>query len=105
MRLRRRFRNFSAAWSSHGRHSLLAQDLDAADLRVLDVGRELDYQLSVVDGHALEALLPKLNPETTLFIICSKTFSTQETLMLRTQSPNDTGQEGGGAHEVRLSFL
>lgn len=47
--------------------------------------------LSNVDGHALEALLPKLNPETTLFIICSKTFSTQETLM--------------NAHSVRQWFL
>jgi len=37
--------------------------------------------LSNVDGHALQALLPQLNPETTLFIVASKSFSTQETLM------------------------
>jgi glucose-6-phosphate isomerase len=47
--------------------------------------------LSNVDGHALQALLPRLNPETTLFIIASKTFSTQETLM--------------NAHSVRQWFL
>jgi glucose-6-phosphate isomerase len=37
--------------------------------------------LSNVDGHAIDALLPKLNPQTTLFIVASKTFTTQETLL------------------------
>jgi len=34
-----------------------------------------------VDGAEIADLLPKLNAETTLFIICSKTFSTQESLL------------------------
>jgi glucose-6-phosphate isomerase len=37
--------------------------------------------VSNIDGHDLGALLPKLNPETTLFIIASKTFTTWETMM------------------------
>ncbi|TCS35728.1 glucose-6-phosphate isomerase [Paucimonas lemoignei] len=37
--------------------------------------------VSNVDGHDLAALLPTLNPATTLFIIASKTFTTAETMM------------------------
>ncbi len=37
--------------------------------------------VSNVDGHDLDALFPRLNPETTLFIIASKTFTTLETMM------------------------
>ncbi len=36
--------------------------------------------LSNVDGHALRALQSKLDPESTLVTVCSKSFSTQETL-------------------------
>lgn len=37
--------------------------------------------LSNVDGHDIEAKLNGLHPETTLFIIASKTFTTQETML------------------------
>ena len=37
--------------------------------------------VSNVDGHDLAALLERVKPETTLFIIASKTFTTQETMM------------------------
>ncbi len=37
--------------------------------------------LSNVDGHATDAVLGPLDPQTTLFIISSKTFTTQETLL------------------------
>lgn len=37
--------------------------------------------LSNVDGHATEAVLEGLDPQTTLFIVASKTFTTQETLL------------------------
>ena len=37
--------------------------------------------ISNVDANALNALLPRLDPETTLFIIASKTFGTAETMM------------------------
>tara|TARA_R110000868_G_scaffold8205_3_gene42627 strand:+ start:215798 stop:217351 length:1554 start_codon:yes stop_codon:yes gene_type:complete len=36
--------------------------------------------LSNIDGHRTEQLLNQLNPETTLFLIASKSFTTQETL-------------------------
>ena len=36
--------------------------------------------LSNVDGHAADALLSVLNPQTTLFIVASKTFTTMETM-------------------------
>jgi glucose-6-phosphate isomerase len=37
--------------------------------------------VSNVDGHDLDAVLNRVRPETTLFIIASKTFTTQETMM------------------------
>ena len=37
--------------------------------------------VSNVDGHDMDAALENLNPETTLFIIASKTFTTAETMM------------------------
>jgi len=37
--------------------------------------------VSNVDGADLENVLPRLNPETTLFIVASKTFTTQETML------------------------
>ncbi|UOD30802.1 glucose-6-phosphate isomerase [Massilia violaceinigra] len=37
--------------------------------------------VSNVDGHDMDAALAKVNPETTLFIIASKTFTTTETMM------------------------
>jgi glucose-6-phosphate isomerase len=37
--------------------------------------------VSNVDGHDMDAALQQVNPETTLFIIASKTFTTSETMM------------------------
>ncbi len=37
--------------------------------------------ISNVDGNELDALLPTLDPDTTLFIVASKTFNTAETMM------------------------
>ena len=37
--------------------------------------------VSNVDGHDMDAALARVNPETTLFIIASKTFTTAETMM------------------------
>ncbi len=37
--------------------------------------------VSNVDGHDLDATLSRVNPETTLFIIASKTFTTSETML------------------------
>src|SRR5690606_36826692 len=38
------------------------------------------YFISNLDGDHVQEILKKINPETTLFIIVSKTFTTQETL-------------------------
>lgn len=45
-----------------------------------------------VDGEPILSLLRKLDPETTLFVICSKTFTTQETLMNAQTAANWLGQ-------------
>jgi len=37
--------------------------------------------VSNVDGHDLDAVLSRINPDTTLFIVASKTFTTRETMM------------------------
>lgn len=37
--------------------------------------------VSNVDGHDLDAVLSKVNPETALFVVASKTFTTRETMM------------------------
>ena len=37
--------------------------------------------VSNVDGHDLQAVLSKVNPESTLFVVASKTFTTRETMM------------------------
>ncbi len=47
--------------------------------------------LSNVDGHAIAALLEELDPATTLFIVSSKSFTTQETML--------------NAHAARTWFL
>jgi len=36
--------------------------------------------VSNIDGQAIYEVLEEINPETTIFIVCSKTFSTQETI-------------------------
>lgn len=63
--------------------------------------------LANVDAHAWEALRPRLNPETTLVLIASKTFTTAETLlnatMVRAWLREALGQEDVSAHFVALS--
>lgn len=48
-------------------------------LKPFQVGPRVHY-VSNVDGTHLAETLKKLNPETVLFIIASKTFTTQETM-------------------------
>ncbi len=52
-----------------------------AALRPFASKRVSCHFLSNVDGHAISAVLEGLNPETTLFIVASKTFTTHETLL------------------------
>ena len=56
--------------------------------------------VSNVDGHELAALLPKLKPEGTLFLIASKTFTTTET-MTNARSARQWFESSGGKDIAR----
>ena len=56
--------------------------------------------LSNVDGHAFDAKLAGLTPQTTLFIVASKTFTTQETMLNAQAARNWFLQQG---HEKDLA--
>ncbi len=60
--------------------------------------------VSNVDGHDLDALLQKISPETTLFIIASKTFTTLET-MLNAQSARTWLLQQAGEKELHKHFV
>jgi glucose-6-phosphate isomerase len=61
--------------------SYLGPKMACQALRSFSHPRLTMHFVSNVDGHDLDALLQKVNPETTLFIIASKTFTTLETMM------------------------
>ena len=61
--------------------------------------------VSNVDGNHIAEVLKNLNPETTLFIIASKTFTTQET-MTNAQTAKDWFLDAGGKEmDVALHFV
>ncbi len=62
-------------------------------------GRRLHF-VSNVDGHDIAPLLKKLDPKHTLFIIASKTFTTQET-MANAHAARDWFLSHGGQHIER----
>ena len=69
---------------------------------------DLDFHfVSNVDANELGALLPKLDPETTLFIVASKTFSTTETMMNARAARNWTiehcGNDSPSRHFIAVS--
>jgi glucose-6-phosphate isomerase len=63
--------------------------------------------VSNVDGHDMDAALSRVNPETTLFIIASKTFTTAETMMnantARTWFLKQASEEALAKHFVAVS--
>ena len=63
--------------------------------------------VSNVDGHDLDAVLGKVSPETTLFIIASKTFTTLETMLnahtARNWFLNSANEAGLPRHFVAIS--
>ncbi len=61
--------------------SYLGPKMACQALRAFSHERLNLHFVSNVDGHDLGALLPRLDPATTLFIIASKTFTTLETMM------------------------
>lgn len=60
--------------------------------------------VSNVDGHDLEAVLEKTDPETTLFIVASKTFTTLET-MLNAQSARSWFLNAGTIRDLSKHFV
>ena len=63
------------------------------------------YFVSNIDGSHLAEVLKKVNPETTLFIIASKTFTTQET-MTNARSARDWFLKNGGSQDtIKKHFI
>ena len=60
--------------------------------------------VSNVDGNHIAETLKKLNPETTLFIVASKTFTTQET-MTNAESAKDWFLKAGKQEDVAKHFV
>jgi glucose-6-phosphate isomerase len=61
--------------------SFLGPQMTCRALRSFAHPRLSMHFIANVDGHDIDAVLSKLNPQTTLFIIASKTFTTRETMM------------------------
>lgn len=65
------------------------------------------YFVSNVDGDHVNEIIKKINPETTLFVIVSKTFTTQETLTnsetIRSWFLKSAAQEDAAKHFVAVS--
>ncbi|MER0170429.1 MAG: glucose-6-phosphate isomerase [Nitrosomonas sp.] len=61
--------------------------------------------ISNIDGAQLSATLCHLNPETTLFIIASKTFTTQETLTNAHAARTWFLAHGGGEQDIAQHFV
>ena len=60
--------------------SYLGPQMVCTALRPFCHKRLTAHFVSNVDGHDLDEVLSKVNPETTLFVVASKTFTTQETM-------------------------
>ena len=61
--------------------------------------------VSNVDGHDMDAALAQVNPETTLFIIASKTFTTAETMLNANTARNWFLQNGGAQDNLAKHFV
>lgn len=61
--------------------------------------------LSNVDGHATAAVLDQLDPQRTLFIVSSKSFTTQETLLNAQAARAWFLQAGGSEPDLRRHFV
>ncbi len=73
-------------------------------LQGLGDGRQRMHFVSNVDGHALQPLLDGLQPRSTLFIVASKAFNTQETLT-NARSALDWFRARGGGEELSRHFV
>ncbi|NJC25331.1 glucose-6-phosphate isomerase [Neolewinella antarctica] len=66
-------------------------------------GREV-YFVSNIDGTHLAEVLKKVDPETTLFLVASKTFTTQETMTNARSARDWFYQRGGSEQDVAKHF-
>ncbi len=66
-------------------------------------GREV-YFVSNIDGTHLAEVLKKVDPETTLFLVASKTFTTQETMTNARSAREWFFENGGGKADVAKHF-
>lgn len=82
----------------------LGPRMAAAALRHFHMKGITVHFVSNVDGHDLEAVLDIVNPETTLFIVASKTFSTLET-MLNAQSARSWFLNTGTIRDLSKHFV
>ncbi len=63
------------------------------------------YFVSNVDGQHLADVLGEVDPETTLFIVASKTFTTQETMTNAESAKAWFLQNGGGERDIASHFI
>lgn len=73
-------------------------------LRPFHVKEVQTHFVANVDGHDLDAVLQKIKPETTLFIIASKTFTTLET-MLNAHSARKWFLNHASADDIQKHFV
>ncbi len=73
-------------------------------LRTFHIKEVNIHFVSNVDGHDLDAVLNQVSPETTLFIVASKTFTTLET-MLNARSARDWFLRHGTTEDIQKHFV
>ncbi|QBP74451.1 glucose-6-phosphate isomerase [Herbaspirillum huttiense] len=84
--------------------SFLGPQMVCTALRDYRHARLTAHFVSNVDGHDLDEVLSRIDPETTLFIVASKTFSTQET-MLNAKSARAWFLQHGKSEDLAKHFV
>lgn len=84
--------------------SFLGPQMVCTALREYRHARLTAHFVSNVDGHDLDEVLSRIDPETTLFIVASKTFTTQET-MLNAKSARAWFLQHGKSEDLAKHFV
>lgn len=84
--------------------SFLGPQMVCTALRDYRHARLTAHFVSNVDGHDLDEVLSRIDPETTLFIVASKTFTTQET-MLNAKSARAWFLQHGKSEDLAKHFV
>ncbi|WP_343741721.1 glucose-6-phosphate isomerase [Herbaspirillum huttiense] len=84
--------------------SFLGPQMVCTALRDFRHARLTAHFVSNVDGHDLDEVLSRIDPETTLFIVASKTFTTQET-MLNAKSARAWFLQHGKSEDLAKHFV